>query len=146
MIPEPVLQQLLARGEAWRVSTVDYLEAERPVLLRVAETPTVWARQPCPHGACGSGSGYDHTPPRHWRPRNVCPWESALVCALPRGPCRDGRKVFPVRTPWAGHRPPLTQAFEALALPLRRARPGAKAGAILGETEQKLGRRLLAEE
>jgi transposase len=144
MIPEKVFHQILALGEAWRVTTVDYLEKERQVIIRVEGTPKVWASQPCPHCACPSVSGYDHAPERHWRHLNVCQLESEIVCALPRGQCRDCGKVFTVRAPWEGRSPHLTQEFEAFALTLMREMPVAKAGEILGETDQRLWRILFA--
>jgi hypothetical protein len=49
MIPEKMFQQLLALGETWRVNRMDYVTAEGKVLIRVAETPALWARQKCPH-------------------------------------------------------------------------------------------------
>jgi transposase len=144
MIPEKVFHQILALGEAWRVTTVDYLAKERQVVIRVEETPKVWASQPCPHCACPWVRGYDHAPERHWRHLNVCQLESEIVCALPRGQCRDCQKVFTVRAPWEGRSPHLTQEFEAFALTLMREMPVAKAGEILGETDQKLWRMLFA--
>ena len=99
MIPEKVFHQILALGEAWRVSRVDYLENEREVLIRVEETPAVWAGQQCSHCAGKSVGGYDHAPERQWRHLNVCQLESKIVCALPRGQCRDCGKVFTVRAP-----------------------------------------------
>jgi transposase len=144
MIPEKVFHQILALGEAWRVTNVDYLEKERQVIIRVEETPKVWASQPCPQCACPSVSGYDHAPERHWRHLNVCQLESEIVCALPRGQCRDCRKVFTVRAPWEGRSPHLTQEFEAFALTLIREMPVARAGEILGETDQRLWRMLFA--
>ena len=38
MIPEKVFHQILALGEVWRVSAVDYVEKERQVNIRVKET------------------------------------------------------------------------------------------------------------
>jgi transposase len=144
MIPEKVFHQILALGEAWRVITVDYVEKARQVIIRVEETPKVWASQPCPHCGSPSVSGYDHAPERHWRHLNVCQLESEIVCALPRGQCRDCKRVFTVRAPWEGRSPHLTQEFEAFALTLIREMPVAKAGEILGETDQKLWRMLFA--
>ena len=144
MIPEKVFHQILALGEAWRVTTVDYVEKARQVIIRVEETPKVWVSQSCPHCGSPSVSGYDHAPERHWRHLNVCQLESEIVCALPRGQCRDCKRVFTVRAPWEGRSPHLTQEFEAFALTLIREMPVAKAGEILGETDQKLWRMLFA--
>ena len=49
MIPEKVLHQILALGEAWHVTTVDYAEKERKVCIVVHETPRLWAAERCPH-------------------------------------------------------------------------------------------------
>jgi transposase len=144
MIPEKVFHQILALGEAWRVSRVDYLDKEREVIIRVEETPAVWAGQQCFHCASQSVGGYDHAPERQWRHLNVCQLESAIVCALPRGQCLDCGKVFTVRAPWEGRSPHLTQEFEAFALTLMREMPVARAGEILGVTDQRLWRMLFA--
>lgn len=144
MIPEKVFHQILALGEGWRVTTVDYVEAERKVTIHVEETPQVWASQECPHCGRRQVRGYDHAPERRWRHLNVCQLESEIVCALPRGQCRDCQKVFTVRAPWEGRSPRCTQEFEAFALTLMREMPVKKAGEILGETDQKLWRMLFA--
>lgn len=144
MIPERVFHQILALGEAWRVSTVDYVEPERRVLIRVEETPALWAEQCCPHCARRSVAGYDHAPERHWRHLNVCQLESEIVCALPRGQCRECQKVFTVPAPWEGRSRGFTQEFEAFALTLMREMPVQKAGEILGADDQRLWRMLFA--
>jgi transposase len=144
MIPEKVFQQILALGEAWRVRQVDYVEKESKVLIRVEETPAVWATQNCPHCRSKSVGGYDHAPERRWRHLNVCQLDSEIVCALPRGQCQQCQKVFTVRAPWEGRSRGLTQEFEAFALTLMREMPVNKAAEILRETDQKLWRALFA--
>lgn len=144
MIPEKVFHQILALGQAWRVTTVDYVATERRVLLRVEETPALWAEQCCPHCARRHVTGYDHAPERHWRHLNVCQLESEIACALPRGQCRDCLKVFTVRAPWEGRSRGFTQEFEAFALTLMREMPVQKAGEILGADDQRLWRMLFA--
>jgi transposase len=144
MIPEKVFHQILALGEAWRVRQVDYVEKESKVLIRVEETPAVWATQSCPDCQSKSVGGYDHAPERRWRHLNVCQLESEIVCPLPRGQCRQCQKVYTVRAPWEGRSRGLTQEFEAFALTLMREMPVSKAGEILGETDQKLWRVLFA--
>lgn len=144
MIPEKVFHQILALGEAWRVSTVDYVEKERQVLIHVEETPRLWAGQSCPHCGRAAVAGYDHAPARHWRHLNVCQLESEIVCALPRGQCPDCRKVFTVRAPWEGRSRGFTQEFEAFALTLMREMPVRKAGEILGADDHRLWRMLFA--
>ena len=123
---------------------VDYVEQERRVLVRVEETPRLWAEQRCPHCASASVAGYDHAPERRWRHLNVCQLESEIVCALPRGQCRDCRKVFTVRAPWEGRSRGFTQEFEAFALTLMREMPVKKAGEILGADDHRLWRMLFA--
>ena len=122
MIPEKVFHQILALGEAWRVASVDYVEQERRVLIRVEETPHLWAEQPCPHCASASVAGYDHAPERHWRHLNVCQLQSEIACALPRGQCKACKKVYTVRAPWEGRSRGLTQEFESFRRVRVRAR------------------------
>jgi transposase len=144
MIPEKVFHQILALGDAWRVQQVEYVAAESKVLIRVVETPALWATQSCPHCQAKTIAGYDHAPERRWRHLNVCQLESEIVCALPRGQCKACQKVSTVRAPWEGRSRGLTQEFEAFALTLMREMPVSKAGEILGETDQKLWRALFA--
>lgn len=144
MIPEKVFHQILALGENWQVTAVDYAQKELKVSIRVTETSMLWAAESCPQ--CGSHSvgGYDHAPERRWRHLNVCQLESEIVCALPRGQCRDCHKVYTVRAPWEGRSPRCTQEFEAFALTLAREMPVKKAAQILGETDQRLWRIIFA--
>lgn len=144
MIPEKVFHQILALGDAWRVSRVDYVEKESKVLIRVEETPALWAAESCPHCNAKSVGGYDHAPERSWRHLNVCQLESEIVCSLPRGQCKQCQKVYTVHAPWEGRSRGLTQEFEAFALTLMREMPVKKAGEILGEMDQKLWRALFA--
>jgi transposase len=144
MIPEKVFHQILALGEGWQVSRVDYVEKESKVLIRVEETSALWSSQRCPHCQHESIGGYDHAPERSWRHLNVCQLQSEIVCSLPRGQCKRCQKVMTVRAPWEGRSRSLTQEFEAFALTLMREMPVKKAGEILGETDQKLWRVLFA--
>jgi len=144
MIPEKMFQQILLLGAEWRVSAVDYVAQANQVLIRVEEMPALWLKESCPHCNGKSVSGYDHAPERHWRHLNVCQLESEIVCALPRGQCKECRKVYTVRAPWEGRSRGLTQEFEAFALTLMREMPVKRAGEILGETDQKLWRALFA--
>lgn len=144
MIPEKVFHQILALGEGWRVSRVDYVEKESKVLIRVEETAALWGDEICPHCNSKTVGGYDHAPERRWRHLNVCQLQSEIVCPLPRGQCRRCQKVVTVRAPWEGRSRSLTQEFEAFALTLMREMPVKKAGEILGETDQKLWRMLFA--
>ena len=139
-----MFQQVLALGEAWRVVRTDYLEKDQKVLIRVEDTPALWAQEICPHCLGKSVGGYDHAPERHWRHLNVCQLQSEIVCAPPRGQCQTCRKVYTVRVPWEGRSRGLTQEFEAFALTLMREMPVQKVGEILGETDQKLWRALFA--
>jgi len=58
MIPGKMFQQVLALGEAWQVVRMDYLEKEQKVLIRVADTPALWAQEQCPHCQGKSVGGY----------------------------------------------------------------------------------------
>lgn len=144
MIPEKVFHQILALGDVWRVSAVDYVEKERQVNIRVMETAQLWAGESCPHCKSKSVGGYDHAPERRWRHLNVCQLESQIVCSLPRGQCKECQKVYTVRAPWEGRSRGVTQEFEAFALTLMREMPVQKAGEILGTTDQRLWRLLFA--
>lgn len=144
MIPEKVFERILVLGDGWRVRQVDYVEKESKVVIGIEETPALWPGQSCPHCDRKSVGGYDHAPERTWRHLNVCQLHSEIVCALPRGRCKDCKKVYTVRAPWEGRSRGLTQEFEAFALTLMREMPVRKAAEILDETDQKLWRALFA--
>ena len=144
MLPERMFHQILALGDGWQVSGLDYLETSPDVLLRVAATPALWATEKCPHCTRATVRGYDHAPERRWRHLNLCQLQTEIVCALPRGECLECRKVYTVRAPWEGRSRGLTQEFEAFALTLMREMPVKKVGEILGETDHKLWRTLFA--
>ena len=92
MIPEKVFHQILALGNAWRVQQVDYVEKESKVLIRIEETPALWASESCPHCNAKSIGGYDHAPQRTWRHLNVCQLQSEIVCALPRANAKNAKR------------------------------------------------------
>ncbi len=144
MIPEKVFEKILVLGEGWRVQGVDYVEKESEVLIRIEETPALWRSEVCPHCKGKAVGGYDHAPERRWRHLNVCQLQSEIVCALPRGQCKECKKIYTVRAPWEGRSRGLTQEFEAFALTLMREMPVKKAAEILDETDQKLWRALFA--
>jgi len=144
MIPEKMFQQILALGDSWVVKSMDYVEQDQQVLIRVEETAGLWPKEKCPHCSSPTVRGYDHAPERRWRHLNVCQLQTSIVCQLPRGQCQACRKVYTVRAPWEGRSRGLTQEFEAFALTLMREMPVNKAGEILGETDQKLWRVLFA--
>jgi hypothetical protein len=64
MIPEKMFQRILALGEAWWVARMDYQESESKVLIRMEETPELWAQGSCPHCAAQAVRGSDHAPER----------------------------------------------------------------------------------
>ena len=144
MIPEKVFHQILALGEAWRVSAVDYEPKEQTMSIRVEETSQLWAQEQCPHCASKEVRGYDHAPERQWRHLNVCQLRSEIVCALPRGQCKGCGAIYTVKPPWEGRSNRFTQEFEAFGLTLMREMPVKKAGEILGETDQRMWRMLFA--
>jgi transposase len=144
MIPEKLFQKILALGEEWQVERVDYVEKTNGVLIRIEDRPALWKSETCPHCQSRSVRGYDHAPERRWRHLNLCQLQAEIVCALPRGKCKDCARVYTVRAPWEGRSRGLTQEFEAFALTLMREMPVSKAGDILGETDQKLWRALFA--
>jgi len=139
-----MFHQILALGDSWRVSGVEYVEKESQVLIRVEETAALWKTESCPDCNAKEVAGYDHAPERRWRHLNICQLQSEIVCCLPRGRCKKCQKVYTVRAPWEGRSRGLTQEFEAFALTLMREMPVKKAGEILGETDQKLWRALFA--
>ncbi len=97
MIPEKVFQKILVLGDGWRVQQVDYVEKESKVFIRIEDTPALWASESCPHCNTKSVGGYDHAPQRAWRHLNVCQLQSEILCAPPRGQCKECKRFTPCR-------------------------------------------------
>jgi transposase len=144
MIPEKVFQQILCLGDGWKVRAVEYEQAARRVEIHLEETPKLWSHEQC--AKCGRHpvGGYDHVPERTWRHLNVCQLGAVIRCSLPPGQCKTCRHVYQVKPPWEGRSKHFTQEFEGFALTLMREMPVRKAGEILGETDQRLWRMLMA--
>jgi transposase len=66
------------------------------------------------------------------------------VCALPWGRRGDDGKVYRVTPPWDGRSKHFTQESEAFAVTLMREMPVKRAGQILGESDTRMWRMLLA--
>jgi transposase len=146
MIAEQVFHQLLNLGECWEVRGVDYeAEANRFVLV-ISETEKLWPAQRCPQPKCRhrTVTCYDHADTRSWRHLDVFGKKSEILCAVPRGRCGRCAHVYRVPVPWEGEGKHFTREFEAFALTLRREMPVSKAGEIVGETDPRLWRMLLA--
>lgn len=124
--------------------SVEYKEAARRVEIQVEETPKLWPQEKCPQCARQAVGGYDHVPERTWRHLNVCQLGAVIRCQLPRGQCKSCQHVYQVKPPWEGRSKHFTQEFEGFALTLMREMPVKKAGQILGETDQRLWRMLMA--
>jgi transposase len=144
MIPEKVFQQILCLGDGWKVASVEYIEAARRVEIHVEETPKLWAQEKCPKCDRQPVGGYDHLAERTWRHLNVCQLGAVICCPLPRGQCKTCGHVYQIKAPWEGSSKHFTQEFEGFALTLMREMPVKKAGQILGETDQRLWRMLMA--
>src|ERR1039458_7639657 len=103
MIPEKLFQQLLVLGEAWRVKSVDYVEQESKVVIRIEERPQLWANQKCTHCEAAAVAGYDHAPERSWgrnslsetRPQNSIQGAAMRFRCLNSGPSPTTRKRRP---------------------------------------------------
>lgn len=142
MVPEKTFQQLLGLNESWEVSGVEFNVAEDGFIITVKETDKLWAEESQRLGQkviC-----YDHVEPMRWRHLNVFNKEAVIACALPRGREAEG-KVYRVTPPWEGKSKHFTKEFEAFALTLIREMPVKKAGEILGETDQRLWRMVIAQ-
>ena len=146
MIAEQVFHQLLNLGAGWEVRGVDYeAEASRFVLV-IGETEKLWPTQVCPQPGCRhrTVTCYDHADTRSWRHLDVFGKRSEILCAVPRGRCARCAHVYRVPVPWEGEGKHFTKEFEAFALTLRREMPVSKAGEIVGETDPRPWRMLLA--
>lgn len=146
MIVEQVFHQLLNLGECWEVRGVDYeAEANRFVIV-ISETEKLWPSQVCPQPQCRHRpvTCYDHADTRSWRHLDVFGKKSEILCAVPRGRCARCAHVYRVPVPWEGEGKHFTKEFEAFALTLLREMPVRKAGQIVGETDPRLWRMLLA--
>jgi len=140
--PEQTFHRLLGLDECWNVTSLEYKEAENTFRIGVEETGKLWAKESLRLGE--TVAGYDHVEPMEWRHLNVFAKECVIVCALPRGQRAGDKKVYRVTPPWEGRSKHFTDEFEAFALTLIKEMPVKKAGEILGETDKRLWRMVLA--
>jgi len=140
--PEETFHRLLGLDECWKVITLEFREADNAFWIAVEETPKLWARETARLGQ--PVSGYDHVDSMEWRHLNVFAKECVIVCSLPRGLRANDKKVYRVTPPWEGRSKHFTQEFEAFALTLIKEMPVKKAGEILGETDTRLWRMVMA--
>ena len=143
MQPEELFQKLLGLGDGWEIVGSTYVEAENRFVLRIRETPRLWAGERCPHDGSAGITCYDHVAEMSWRHLNVFNKACDLVCALPRGRCPHCGKVYRVHPPWEGRNGNFTTEFEAFALTLMKQMPVKNAAEIMGETDTRMWRILL---
>jgi len=140
--PEETFHRLLGLDDCWKVINLEYQEAENTFRIVVEETSALWAKET--ERARQKVTGYDHVPSMQWRHLNVFSKECVIVCSLPRGLLVNEKKVYRVTPPWEGRSKHFTDEFEAFALTLIKEMPVKKAGEILGETDQRLWRMVIA--
>ena len=147
MIPEQAFAGLLQLGEHWEVKAAEYeTEPLERFIIVVREAGSLWGSLRCP-GACCGGTGivcHDHAEARSWRHLDAFGRRTEIHCALPRARCKGCGKVWTVKAPWEGKGKHFTRDFEAFSLTLMREMPVKRAGRILGETDTRLWRMLLA--
>jgi hypothetical protein len=131
---------LLGLGNAWR-GVEAWLEAKASAfVLKVEEMPDLWPEKSARAGT--PVSCYDYVEPMQWRHLDVFNKECVIFCALPRGGRGNDGTVYRVTPPWEGRN--FTQEFEAFALPLMREMPVKRPSEILGESDSRISRMLLA--
>lgn len=143
---EKTFHGLLGLDERWEVCGVEYDEEGERFFLVIAETPQLWPRERCPQEGCAASgiTCYDHAPTRSWRHLDVFGKRSEILCNVPRGQCPRCGKVYRVAVPWEGRGKHFTPGFEGFALALMREMPVKKAAEIIGETDSRMWRVLLA--
>jgi transposase len=142
MTPEETFGQLLGLGKSWRVMEARLDSPTSTFVLKVEETPGLWAEESARAGT--TVTCHDHVEPMRWRHLNVFNKECVIECALPRGRRGDDGKVYRVTPPWEGRSKHFTQEFEAFAVTLMREMPVKRAGQILGESDSRMWRMLFA--
>ena len=145
MIPAKAFARLLGLDANWEVAAAEY-ESEPVGRFRLVlhETEKLWLKLQCPETTCGHREVVCHDPTdaRVWRHLDACGQRTNILCSPPRARGGACRHVWPVPVPWAGEGHHCPRDFEAFALTLRREMPLQKAGAILGENDTRLWRRL----
>ena len=143
MTPEKLFGDILNLGKSWEIRNVDYNSPGNKVYLVVGETKHLWEQEKCGKDG-GSVSCYDHVEAREWRHLNVFNKECVIICSLPRGKCSVCGQIYRVTPPWEGQSKHFSKEFEAFALTLMREMPVKKVGEIMGETDKRLWRMLIA--
>ena len=147
MIPEKAFAGLLQLDERWVVLAAEYeTEPAERFLVVVRETEKLWPSLRCPEPKCGGDQVvcHDHAEPRTWRHLDAFGKRTEILCSLPRARCKGCEKVWTVPAPWEGKNKHFTKDFEAFSLTLMREMPVKRAGEILGETDTRLWRMLMA--
>jgi transposase len=139
MTAEKLFHELLGLGLNWEVMASRFERESGTVFLEIRETPKLWELVRCPEDG-GFVFCYDHTEILTWRHLHVFQHRCEITCRLPRGKCRQCRRVFRVRPPWEGLSTHFTKEFEAFALLLMREMPMSKVAAAVGETDTRLWR------
>ncbi len=133
---------MLGLGKAWRVLEARLEASSSTFLLKVEETPHLWPEESTRAGT--PVTCHDHVEPMQLRHLNIFNKECVIVCALLRGHRGDDGKVYRVTPPREGRSKHSTQEFEAFAVTLMREMPVKRAGQILGESDTRMWRMLLA--
>jgi transposase len=140
---EQTMQALLRLGEEWEVASCRYEPEVETFYIVIRETAALWQKE-----RCGKDNGavfcYDHVGLTRWKHLNIFNQACELQCDLPRAKCRACGSVYRITPPWEGLCKHFTRDFEAFALTLMREMPVNRASAIVGVSDGRLWRMLLA--
>ena len=140
---EHTIQAMLGLGAEWTVTSCQFNPQLNSFFIVIRETDALWLNERCPMDG-GHVSCYDHVGLTKWKHLNIFNQSCFLLCDLPRAKCSTCGKVYRLTPPWEGLAKHFSRAFEAFALTLMREMPVSKVSSIVGVSDGRLWRMLLA--
>ena len=128
----------------WKLAGYRFDASERTIFFQMNEEEDLLIASKCPHCDTENPVSHGHLPERTWRHLDAFGLRTALICAIPRGKCRDCSRVFGISPPWQGKSKHFSIEFEAFLLTLIKELPVKAAAKIVGETDQRVWRMLFA--
>jgi len=144
MFSKDQLADLLQLDDGWEPSEIMFSRTSGTMVITLAMTEELWARQECPHCKARGISVANHEKKQAWRHVDGFGLKTQIECTLPHARCSTCRHVFQIKPCWQGKSRHFTKGFEAYALSLLRETSVKSASRVLCESDQRLWRMLFA--
>lgn len=133
---ETLFTQALGLAAPWRVTHVDFQQAEGRIVFTVENTAK---RLACP--ACGAADQSIHDRlPRRWQHLNFFQYKAIIEATVPRVGCMGCGKTTQVTVPWARPGAGFTETLEAFIIALCSQMPVGAVARLLGVSDDRVWR------